>query len=157
MSKNQKIGIAVAIVIVLIILIAIIVGVNKNDDVTQEGSKNGLIVDGEKYTASLSDGTKINLSADFNSTKTYKNLEISNIQFTEKNGKSIMLADVTNKGNDTHDVEIVKLTMIGENGEEVTEIKPIIGEIKPGETVKLNASIYADVTDVKDFKIEEAE
>ncbi len=161
MSKKQKIGIIALVLVIAIILVIVIVmavtNKSTNNNGVQEGSGDNTVVNEEKYTVNLSDGTKLNLSPEFNSTKTYKDLEISNIQYTEKDGKSVMLADVTNKGTSTHEVEIVKLTMIGENGETVTEIKPIIGEIEPGETVKLNASIFADVSNVKDFTIEEAE
>ena len=84
----------------------------------------------------------------------YGELEISNIQYTEQNGKTVLLADVTNKGNTTHENEIVKITILGENGEEITTTKPVIGKMEPGETVKINATITADVSNAKDFKIE---
>ena len=70
---------------------------------------------------------------------------------------SVLLADVTNNGTTRHEVEIVKITILGDNGEVITEIKPIIGEIEPGETIQLNASITADVANAKDFTIEAAE
>ena len=119
MSKKQKIGIIALVLVIAIILVIVIVmavtNKSTNNNGVQEGSGDNTVVNEEKYTVNLSDGTKLNLSPEFNSTKTYKDLEISNIQYTEKDGKSVMLADVTNKGTSTHEVEIVKLTMIGEN------------------------------------------
>ena len=41
--------------------------------------------------------------------------------------------------------------------EVITETKPVIGKVEPGETIKLNATITADVVNAKDFKIEAAE
>ena len=35
-----------------------------------------------------------------------------------------------------------------------TEIKPVLGKVKAGETIKLNATITADVANAKDFEIE---
>ena len=153
MSKNEKRWI-ILLVAVVIIAIALIIGISRsgNREEIQEGAEQ--VVNEEKYTTELTDGTKINTSEEFNNVKTYKDLEISNIQYTEKNGMSVLLADVTNKGNTTHEVEIVKITILGENGEEITQIKPAIGKIEPGETIKLNASITADVANAKDFKIE---
>ena len=111
----------------------------------------------EKYTTELEDGTKINTSEEFNSTKTYQDLEISNIQFTERDDMTVLLADVVNKGTSAHAPEIVKITILGDNEEVITEIKPVIGDIEAGETVQLNASVTADVANAKDFRIEPAE
>ena len=156
MSRNEKRWI-ILLVAVIVIVIVLIVGLSKggNKEEIQQG-QDETAVNEEKYTTELSDGTKLNTSEEFNNTKTYGNLSISNIQYTEKNGTSVLLADVTNNGSTKHEVEIVKITILGENGEEITEIKPVIGDIEPGETIKLNASITADVTNAKDFKIEAA-
>ena len=141
--------------VVIIIAVVIIVGIaRENNKPVQTPTVEEQVVNEEKFTTELSDGTKINTSEEFNNVKTYKDLEISNIQYTEKNGMSVLLADVTNKGTTTHEVEIVKITILGENGEEITQIKPAIGKIEPGATIKLNASITADVANAKDFKIE---
>ena len=111
----------------------------------------------KKYTTELDDGTKINTGEEFNSTKTYGSLEISNIQFTEKEGMTVLLADVTNKGSTTHENEVVEITILGENGEELSTTKPVIGKIEPGETIQINATITADVSNAKDFTIEAVE
>ena len=154
MSSNEKRWL-VLLGVVIIIAVVIIVGIaRENNKPVQTPIEEEQVVNEEKFTTELSDGTKINTSEEFNNVKTYKDLEISNIQYTEKNGMSVLLADVTNKGNTTHEVEIVKITILGENGEEITQIKPAIGKIEPGETIKLNASITADVANAKDFKIE---
>ena len=162
MKKNEKILIGV---LVLAVIIVILIGVflKKDDEdvvaqdpnTEQQGGENQ--EEEEKYTTELEDGTKINTSEDFNSTKTYKDLEISNIQFTEKDGMTVLLADVVNKGTSAHAPEIVKITILGDNEEVITEIKPVIGDIEAGETVQLNASVTADVANAKDFRIEPAE
>ncbi len=156
MSKNEKRGIIllVAVVIIAIVLIVGLSNSKKKEEIQQEEET---AVNEEKYTTVLDDGTKLNTSEEFNNSKTYGNLTISNVQYTEKNGMSVLLADVTNNGSTKHEVEIVKITILGENGEVITQIKPVIGEIEPGETIKLNASITADVANAKDFKIEVAE
>ena len=143
---------------VVVVAITLIVGLsNRGKEEIQQGrQEEEQVVNEERYTTMLDDGTKINTSEEFNNEKTYGNLSISNIQYTEKDGMSVLLADVTNNGSTKHEPEIVKITILGENGEVITEIKPVIGDIEPGETIKLNASITADVTNAKDFKIEAA-
>lgn len=156
MNSNEKrwIILLVAVIAIAIVLIVVLTGNKGKEKNVNEGQQEEVQVNEEKYTTELNDGTKINTSEEFNSVKKYNNLEISNMQFTEKDGKSVMLADVKNVGSTTHEVEIVKVTILGENGETITEIKPIIGKVEPGETIKLNASISADVANAKDFKIE---
>ena len=156
MSNNEKRWI-ILLVAVIVIVIVLIIGIanGRNKEVQQQGQEETLVNE-EKYATELSDGTKLNTSEEFNNSKTYGNLTISNIQYTERNGTSVLLADVTNNGSTRHEVEIVKITILGENNEVITEIKPVIGDIEPGETIKLNASISADVANAKDFKIEAA-
>ena len=156
MNNNEKRWIVLLVVVLLIavILIVVLVNGNKNEEEVGKVDQSTETANEEKYTTELNDGTKVNTSEEFNSTKMYGELEISNIQYTEQNGKTVLLADVTNKGNTTHETEIVKITIVGENGEEITTTKPVIGKMEPGETVKINATITADVSNAKDFKIE---
>ena len=157
MSKNEKrwIILLVAVVIIAIVFFAVIIGGNKANKEEQNTTTNE-ITNEEKYTEQLEDGTKLNTSEEFNNSKTYGNLEISNVQYTSKNGMSVLLADVKNNGTTTHENEIVKITILGDNEEVITEIKTVIGKIEPGETIKLNASITADVANARDYKIEAA-
>ena len=160
MNNNEKrwIVLLVAVVIIAVVLI-VALNMNKGDEnTTDNGQAQGEVqVNEPKYTTELADGTTINTSEDFNTTKTYGNLEITNIQYTEKNNVTVLLADVKNNGTTRHEREVVKITILGENNEVITETYPIIENIEPGATVQLNASIMADVSDAKDFKIEAAQ
>ena len=158
MNSNEKrwVILLVAVVVIAIVLIVVLVNANSKKDEVQGGTGNP-VENEEKYTTELEDGTKINTGEEFNSTKTYGNLEISNIQFTEKEGMTVLLADVTNKGSTTHENEVVEITILGENGEELSTTKPVIGKIEPGETIQINATITADVSNAKDFTIEAVE
>ncbi len=161
MNNNEKrwVILLVAVLIIAIVLIVVLVNSNKNKEKGQvaQGGQSQIEDKGENYTTELNDGTKINTGEEFNTTKKYGDLEISNIQYTEKDGMTVLLADVTNKGSTTHENEIVKITILGENDEELSTTKPVIGKIEPGETVKINATITADVANAKDFRIESAE
>ena len=157
MSSSVKRWIGFLIIILLLVIILKVVLVNEQNEQIMEArvqeKVKAEVINNEKYTKELRDGTKVNTGVEFNNTKTYGNLEISNIQCTEKNEMTVLLADVTNKGNSTHENEVVEITILGENGEELSTTKPIIGRIEPGETVKINASITADVSNAKNFTI----
>lgn len=159
MNSNEKrwVILLVAVVIIAIVFFVVITNINKDNkgsqnNVTQQQSVQNN--NNEQFTTELDDGTKINTSETFGKTKTYNNLEISNIQFTEKDGQSTFLADVKNNGTTTHEPEIVKIVLLDENGNTVAELKPAIEKIEPGETAQINSMISADVTNVKDFRIE---
>ena len=159
MNKNEKRWI-VLLVAVLVIAVVLIVGLGMN------GNKQNTSIGGQSQTQGTTGtqtgdensnyATRVNTNEDFNATKTYNNLEISNIQLSENNGTSVLLADVTNKGDSTHEQENVKITIVGEDDSETT-VNAIIGTIEPGETIKLNTSMTADVVNAKDFKIEAGE
>ena len=162
MNSNEKrwIVLLIAVVLIAVILIVALVNANGRDNVTENpnnGETSQNVQDEEQYTAELGDGTKINTSEDFNKTKTYGDLEITNIQFTNKDGMTVLLADVTNKGTSTHEEEIVTIKILGENGEVLDELHPVLGKAEPGETIELNAGTSADVTNAKDFTIESTE
>ena len=159
MSRNERrwIILLVAVVIIAIIFFVSITRGNRQSEQLAENVTTNEEVNEEKYTEQLEDGTKINTSEEFNSSKTYGNLEIGNVQYTSKNGMSVLLADVRNNGTTTHEKEIVKITILGDNDEVIAEIRPVIGEIEPGETIKLNASITADIANARDYRIESAD
>lgn len=159
MNQNEKrwIVLFVAVVIIAIVFFVVLGFRNKDGEDLADNSQN-VPTNEEQYTVQLDDGTKLNTSEDFNSNKTYGDLEISNIQYTTRpDGMTVLLADVTNKGTTNHELEMVKITILDQNGEAITEIRPLIDAMAPGETVQINASITADVSNAKDFTIEAAE
>ena len=152
-NKNEGMWILLLIVVVIIAIGLIVgLGMNKGKNNTNLDTQQGQMQEKEQdkeieeeeqkdtYATKLEDGTRLNTSSELKETKTYKDLEISNIQFTEKNGSSVLLADVTNKGSETHEKETVKIIITEEDGSK-TEVRALIGEIKAGETVKLNTSM----------------
>lgn len=166
-NKNEGMWILLLIVVVIIAIGLIVgLGMNKGKNNTNLDTQQGQMQEKEQdkeieeeeqkdtYATKLEDGTRLNTSSELKETKTYKDLEISNIQFTEKNGSSVLLADVTNKGSETHEKETVKIIITEEDGSK-TEVRALIGEIKAGETVKLNTSMTADKVNAKDFEIQE--
>ena len=157
MEKKERKVIFTAIGIVLVVLIIVIFTkrMSKRDNV-EEGINNIIQEQNvEKYVTNLADGTKINNSSEFNKVKKYKDIEISNIQFTYQEGRSVLLADIKNTGSTTHNQEIVKITIIDENNKIIDELEPVMPTMQAGETKQLNVIISgADSVNAKDFKIE---
>lgn len=148
---------AIVLIVAVVAIVAIVKITNNNENQVREENNTvqNEINEVLNHAVALEDGTKLNTSEELKLVKKYKELEISNIQLTSKNGSSVLLADVKNTGNEEHKSEIVKITILGDNNKIITEIVPVIGTVKPGETIKLNAIVTADVVDAKDIKIEE--
>lgn len=150
MSKKEKTMILVLLLILVVAIVAIVVLRNPEAE-TKTGEQGA---NEEKYTTTLEDGTKLNTSSDFNATKKYNNLEISNMQFTEKDGMSVMLADVKNIGTEKHEQESVNIVVLDDNDEQIATFRAIIEDIEPGQSAKINATISASVANAKDYRIE---
>ena len=154
-KKEAKIIFTVIGIVLAVLLIVVFTkGVGKkeeNNNVINTATQQNT----EKYTTNLVDGTKINNSSEFNKVKKYKDIEISNIQFTYQEGRSVLLADIKNTGSTTHNQEIVKITIIDENNKIIDELEPVMPTMQAGETKQLNVIISgADSVNAKDFKIE---
>lgn len=154
-KKERNVILMIVAVIVVILVIAIIVkGMGGKET---NPNTNTLVTEPnvEKYTTNLVDGTKINNSDNLNKNKKYKNIEISNIQFTYKDGKSVLLADLKNTGSTVQENEVVKITILDESNKEIDVLSPALPRITQGETKQLNVTISgADAVNAKDFKIE---
>ena len=155
-NKERKVVFILVGVLLIVMIGTILITTGKKNKGNKDNNANLNQVqeEKEKYVEKLADGTKLNNSSEFNKSKRYKDLEITDIQYTSKGGNSVLLANIKNVGSTTHKMEVVKITIIGENGETLTTLEPIIDEIAPGETKELNAIATADLANAKDFKIE---
>lgn len=163
MNKNEKrwIVLLVAVVIIAIVLfVALGMSKNKNNQAGQAGGPNNNGAENvaeDQYATQLDDGTRLNNSTNFNSTKTYGNLEISNIQFVERNGATVLLADVKNTGSSAHKLETVKITILGDNDQILAESNAVIDNLEPGESKQINVTFTADVVNARDFTVSAAD
>ena len=154
-NGNKWIVILGIVIVIVLIITWVLVMENKKEETIENLNTQNTIANEENYVKELNDGTKINTSKALNNIKKYKNLEISNIQFTESNGMTVLLANVKNNGTTRHEAEIVKIEILDRNGNVITDGKPVIGNIEAGETIQLNASITGNVANAKDFRINE--
>ena len=128
MKKNEKIIIFILLVVLIIAIIVFVVNQNKNvkelnnENITEE---NNLVEENntveEEFTQLLDNGVKLNTSEELGKTKQVGSFKFENIQLTEQDDQSILLADVTNTSSKATDVTAESLVEEG-----------IIGKINDG-------------------------
>ncbi len=155
MKKNEK-RLVLILIVIAIIIIAVLVKV-KNKDNKPGGNGDGNNGANEEFVQILEDGTKLNVSDKLSETKTFSNYEVSNIQLTEQDGQSLILADVKNIGNEKAGIVLVDIILLDKDGNEIVKIGGIIGETEPGQTVQLNAAATVDFANAYDFRIQVTE
>lgn len=148
-KRRKELKVIVAFIVVfIIVLIAIIINVNKKD--AQPTS-----TEDESYVQEMDDGISINKSTKLNEAKLVNGLLISNIQLTEKDGMTTLLADVTNKTEQKTELKKLKVVLIDESGNEIATMIAFINAINAGETTQLNTSTTSNYIKAYDFKVVE--
>lgn len=142
--NKKTIIIALLIILVLIIFITIKKDQKQNNQEITENNQEILV-------QTLEDGTKLNTSTKLLETKKIENLEISNSQLTNKEGKTILLADVKNVGSTTIQMIQLEITLVDSNQKKIEKLDGLLGTIKPGETVQLNIEATEDYSDIYDY------
>lgn len=164
MKKKERRNLLL-LIIVAVIIIAILVGVKNskqkeleqygagNQDQAQEQGETENQQVGE-YEKLLEDGTKINTSEELKKDKEIEGIKISNIQLTQQNGQTVLLADVTNPGETATDVIGIKIIVLDKEGNEIGQIPGAVSPLKPGETKQLNTGITESYSNAYDFRVE---
>ena len=153
MKKNEKIMITILIVIVVIVGgILIIRNVNQKESEPQPQEEVENIV-AEENVQTLGDGTKLNISTKLKESKKLGDLEIGDIQLTNKNGQSVLLANVVNKGKQKTDVILIDIVLYDKNNQEIATIPGIISPLEVRESTQLNTVVQEDYANAYDFKI----
>ena len=90
MKKNEKRMILILLVALVIAIILFVTSKNKSENKVEENKVE------EEFVQVLDDGTKLNVSSKLNQMKKFEELEFGNIQLTNSNNQSVLLADVKN-------------------------------------------------------------
>lgn len=157
MKKSEKRMVLILVVIAIIVVAVLIKVRTKKEDGGSGGAGGQGKANNEEFVEVLEDGTKMNVSNKLAETKTFENYEISNIQLTEQDGQSLILADVKNIGETKAEVALIDITILDKDGNEIVTIGGIIGDVEPGQTVQLNASATTDFANAYDFSIKVSE
>ncbi len=153
---RKKEMIAAIIVFGLIIALMIILWINNinknegNTDPVDQGQSN---VIEEKYTETLTDGTKVNTSDKLKETKMIEELEIKGITITGKDNLSEIIATVENNTSEVKGGFEVILKVMDDNNNTIIELGGYIVEVQPGESGQLSVAGTADFTNAYDFEI----
>ena len=146
----------VAILIIGIVLVVVLIGGNliaknmkKNVGQTNETQTE---IENE-FSQTFEDGTKLNTSTKLKEVKKLDNLEIADIQITNKDGKTVLLANVTNKGTTKTEVTLLDIVLYDKSGKEIATIPGVISPLEPGKSTQLNTTTQEDYTNIYDFKI----
>ncbi len=151
MKRNEKKWILVLVAITVLLIIVLIVKNSKKEVVKENTEQLG--TNTQEYVQVLEDGTKLNTSTKLKETKKLDNLEIGNIQLTNKNGQSVLLADVKNTGSIETQVMLINIVLLDKNGTEIATVPGIISPLKVGESTQLNTSMQQDYVGIYDFRV----
>ena len=153
MKKKEKRMILILLVILVIAIVIFAVTKNKKGNNNNENTEveNKPV---EEFVQVLEDGTKLNTSEKFNESREVNGFKFENIQFTEQNGQSVLLADVTNNTEKAiTDYTLVDVILYDKNGQEIITLGGIISPLQPGEKTQFNMSSTLDYANAYDFKI----
>ena len=151
MKKKEKKMILILLVILVIAIIIFITGKNRKkveQDIQPEENK---IV--EEFVQVLDDGTKLNTSKKLSETKVIDGLKFENMQLTNNNGQTVLIANVTNITNTVIGLTLVEVTVLDKSGNTIGTINGAIEPLKAGETTQFNAGTTLDYVNAYDFKI----
>lgn len=152
MKKKEKRLILILIaILVVVLIIGLFIKKNRNEENGVQSQQN--TATDEKFVQVLEDGTKLNKSSKLNETKNVEGIEISNIQFTYKDGQTVLLADVTNNSGKAIDMTLLNIKLLDEQGNEIVTVGGIISPMQVGETTQLNASMTMDYANAYDVEI----
>ena len=152
MKKKEKRLILILIaILVVVLIIGLFIKKNRNEENGVQSQQN--TATDEKFVQVLEDGTKLNKSSKLNETKNVEGIEISNIQFTYKDGQTVLLADVTNNSGKAIDMTLLNIKLLDEQENEIITIGGIISPMQVGETTQVNASMTMDYANAYDVEI----
>jgi len=144
--NKKTIIITLLIILALIIFIAIKKDKKQNNQEITENNQEILV-------QTLEDGTKLNTSTELNKEKQVGNYKFENMQLTTQDNQTVLLADVTNTGSNKTDIQLVDVTLLDKDGNEIITVGGIISQLEPGEKTQFNTSMTLDYANTYDFKI----
>ena len=156
MKKKEKRMILILLIILIIAIVIFVVSkntnkkINTNENTSTTQQEN---TEPEEFVQVLEDGTKLNTSTELNKEKQVGNYKFENMQLTTQDNQTVLLADVTNTGSNKTDIQLVDVTLLDKDGNEIITVGGIISQLDPGEKTQFNTSMTLDYANTYDFKI----
>lgn len=151
MKANEKKMILILLIVLAIAIIMFVVNKNKKENNNENTVEENKVV--EEFVEVLEDGTRLNTSKKLSEMKKINGLEFGNIQLTNQNNQSVLLADVKNTTSTATDVILVDVILYDKEGNELGTVGGIISPLQPGETTQFNTSMGIDYANAYDFKV----
>ena len=151
MKKKEKRGLLILIIVAIAIIVTLVIILNVRGKKSNNEAEENEVV--EEFVQVLEDGTKLNTSTKLSETKIVDGLKIGNIQLTMQNGQSVLLADAENDTGKDIDIMLLDIILLDKNGNELTTIAGIVGDLKAGEKQQLNSSVTSDYANAYDFRV----
>ena len=153
--------IAIIVGIIVFIIMNIVKSKNSKEGVGQnnqkQNSESQQVEENavkEEFVQQTDDGTKVNVGSKITEDKEVNGLKFTNVQLTEKDNQSTLLADVENATEkNLTDYTNLDITFLTKDGQEIVTIKGILTPLKSGEKTQLNAGLTQDVANAYDIKI----
>ena len=158
MNDKTKLMIGILIVILIIgaAILLVTLGNNNNNNQNTQNNNGEVATQNtvtEKYVDVASDGTKINKSNKLKEAKKLGDLEISNILLTSKNNESYLQATVKNTGTAKAGDDFITITILDEQGKELTTIQTYLSTVEAGEEITLSSKTSTDFANAYDFTV----
>ena len=153
MKKQEKRMILILLAVLAIVIIALVINKNAKKENKENKAETANNTVTEEFVQVLEDGTKLNTSEQLNKTKQVGAYKFENMQLTEQGSQTVLLADVTNTGSTETSIQLVDVTLLDENGNEIITVGGIISPLKPGAKTQFNTSMTLDYSNTYDFKI----
>lgn len=153
MKKNEKIMIGILIAITIILIVVVILRKSNKNNPNEELQKETNIQQEEKFIEVLEDGTKLNNSSKLHETKKIDGMELTNIQFTEKDNVTLLIGTITNISNTTKGGYPVNIKIVDEKGNEKVVIEAFIEKLESGESSQFSTNATLDYANAYDFII----
>ena len=151
MKDKEKRGLLILIIVAIAIIVTLVIILNVRGKKSNNEAEENKVV--EEFVQVLEDGTKLNTSTKLSETKIVDGLKIGNIQLTMQNGQSVLLADAENDTGKDIDIMLLDIILLDKNGNELTTIAGIVGDLKAGEKQQLNSSVTSDYANAYDFRV----
>ena len=153
--------IAIIVGIIVFIIMNIVKSKNSKEGVGQnnqkQNSESQQVEENavkEEFVQQTDDGTKVNVGSKITEDKEVSGLKFTNVQLTEKNNQSTLLADVENAtGKNLTDYTNLDITFLTKDGQEIITVKGILPPLKSGDKTQFNTGLTQDVANAYDIKI----
>ena len=157
MKTGEKKGIIILIIIAIAIIVLIFMAIRSKEKTNTNVEQTTQVVEEKvagEITKTEEDGTVVNTSTKLKENKEIEGLIVSYIKFTEKNGTTLLTADVTNKTGMAQNGFLVDIVLYDVNGKETARIPASIVSMQEGETIELRAEITENYVGAYDLKLE---